>query len=160
VSVVRRAQPVVPVARLVAVAILGVAVLVVACTAHSVISTGPDGFRTFAVVRNPDGSSVACPAFARTNPVTGVLDGQAGAHEPVWLRADDGRHLSVVWPEGFTLRFAPDAAIYTDRRTLVGRAGDRIVLGQSGYGDAAGTFDDPYFASGLVFGGCYPVLVR
>jgi hypothetical protein len=137
-----------------------VALLVAACTAHSVISTGPDGFRTFAVVRNPDGSSVACPAFARTNPVAGNLEGQAGAREPVWLRADDGRHLSVAWPVGFTLRFAPDAAIYTDRGTVVGRAGDRIVLGQTGQGDAAGTFDDPYFASGLLFGGCYPVLQR
>jgi hypothetical protein len=137
-----------------------VAVLVTACTAHSVISTGPDGFRMFAVVRNSDGSSVACAAFARTNPVTGVLEGQAGAREPVWLRADDGRHLSVVWPAGFTLGFAPDAAIYTDRGRLVGRAGDRIVLGQTGYGDAAGTFDDPYFASGLIFGGCYPVIQR
>jgi len=27
-------------------------------------------------------------------------------------------------------------------------------------GGAAGTFDDPYFASGLIFGGCYPVLMR
>jgi hypothetical protein len=145
----------------VAAAILVVALLVAACAAHSVISTGPGGFRTFAVVQgNPDGPSVACAAFARTNPVAGILEGQAGAREPVWLRADDGRHLSVVWPEGFTLRFAPDAAIYTDRGTLVGRAGDRIVLGQTGYGDAAGTFDDPYFASGLIFGGCYPVQQR
>jgi hypothetical protein len=112
-----------------------VALLVAACTAHSVISTGPVGFRTFAVVRNSDGSSVACAAFGRTNPVAGILEGQAGAREPVWLRADDGRHLSVVWPAGFTLRFEPDAAIYTDGSTLVGRAGDRIVLGQTGYGD-------------------------
>ena len=141
-----------------------VAMVVAACTAsaaHPVISTGPDGFRTFTVVRsNPDGSPVACAAFARTNPVAGILEGQAGAPEPVWLQADDGRHLSVVWPAGFTLEFAPDAAIYTDRGTLVGRAGDRIVLGQTGYGDAAGTFDDPYFASGLIFGGCYPVVQR
>ena len=143
-----------------ATAVLLVALLVAACVAHSVISTGPDGFRTFSVVRNSDGSSVACAAFARTNPVAGILDGQAGAREPVWLRAQDGRHLSVVWPAGFTLRFAPDAAIYTDRGTLVGRAGDRIVLGQTGYGEAAGTFDDPYFASGLIFGGCYPVQMR
>ena len=138
-----------------------VALLVAACTAHSVISTGPDGFRAFAVIRsNPNGPSVACAAFARTNPVAGVLEGQAGAREPVWLRADDGHHLSVVWPAGFTVRFDLDAAIYTDRGTLVGRAGDRIVLGQTRPGDAAGTFDDPYFASGLVFGDCYPVLLR
>jgi hypothetical protein len=137
-----------------------VAVVVAACTAHSVISTGPDGFRTFAVVRNSDGSSAACAAFGLTNPVAGILEGQAGAREPVWLRADDGRHLSVVGPAGFTLRFEPDAAIYTDRSTLVGRAGDRIVLGQTRPEDAAGTFDDPYLASGLVFGDCYPVLMR
>lgn len=136
-----------------------VALLVAACAVRPVISTGPDGFRIFAVVRsNADGSSVACAAFGLANPVAGILDGQAGAREPVWLRADDGRHLSVVWPAGFTLRFEPDAAIYTDRSTLVGRAGDRIVLGQTHPEDAAGTFDDPYFASGLVFGDCYPVL--
>jgi hypothetical protein len=133
---------------------------VAGCSAHPVISTGPDGLRTFAVVRNPDGSSVACAAFGLTNPVAGILEGQAGAREPVWLHAHDGRHLSVVWPAGFTVRFEPDAAIYTDRGTLVGRAGDRIVLGQTRPGDAAGTFDDPYFASGLVFGECYPVLLR
>jgi hypothetical protein len=137
-----------------------VVLLVTACATHNAISTVSDGFRMFAVVRNSDGSSVACPAFARTNPVAGILDGQAGAREPVWLRAADGRHLSVVWPTGFTLRFASDAAIYSDRGTLVGRAGDRIVLGQTGYGEAAGTFDDPYFASGLIFGGCYPVQMR
>jgi hypothetical protein len=137
-----------------------VALLVAACTAHAVISTGPDGLRTFAVVRNPDGSSAACPAFGLTNPVAGVLEGQAGAREPVWLRADDGRHVSVVWPAGFTVRFAPDVAIYTEKGGLVGRAGDRIVLDQTRRGDATGTFDDPYFASGLVFGDCYPVLMR
>lgn len=91
-----------------AVVFLLVALLVAACAAHSVISTGPDGFRTFAVVRsNPDGSPVACAAFARTNPVAGILEVQAGAREPVWLRADDGRRLSVVWPAGFTVRFDP-----------------------------------------------------
>jgi len=143
-----------------AVAIWLVALLVAACAVHSVISTGLDGLRTFAVVRNADGSSVACAAFGLTNPVAGILEGQAGARDPVWLQADDGRHLSVVWPAGFTVRFEPDAAIYTDRVTLVGRAGDRIVLGQTRPGDAAGTFDDPYFASGLVFGDCYPVQMR
>jgi hypothetical protein len=137
-----------------------VALLVAACSAHAVISTGPDGLRTFAVVRNPDGSSVPCPAFGLTNPVAGVLEGQAGAREPVWLRAEDGRHLSVIWPAGFTVRFEPDAAIYTEKGGLVGRAGDRIVLDQTRPGDAAGTFADPYLASGLIFGDCYPVLMR
>ncbi len=43
---------------------------------------------------------------------------------------------------------------------VVGRAGDRIELSQTRPSDAAGTFDEPYFASGLVFGDCYPVLLR
>ena len=131
--------------------------MVAACVAHSLISTSPDGLRTFAVVSGPN---VACPAFARANPVTGLLEGQAGAREPVWLQAADGHHISVVWPAGFGLRFEPAAVLYTDRGTLVGRAGDQIVLGQTGWSEAAGTFDDPYFASGLIFGGCYPVQVQ
>src|SRR5450759_1570513 len=114
-----------------AAAIWVVALLVAACAVHSVISAGPDGLRTFAVIRNPDGSSVPCAAFGLTNPVAGILQGQAGGREPAWLQAQDGRHLSVVWPAGFTVRFEPDAAIYTERGTLVGRAGDRIVLGQT-----------------------------
>ncbi len=85
-------------------------------------------------------------------------EGQAGAREPVWLQAGDGRHLSVVLPDGFSVRFEPDNALYTEKGKLVGRAGDRIVLGQTRPSDAAGTFDDPYFASGLIFGDCYPVL--
>jgi hypothetical protein len=137
-----------------------VGIVVGACTAHAVISMGPDGLRTFAVVRNPDGSSVPCPAFGLTNPVAGILDGRAGAREPVWLRADDVRHRSIVWPAGFTLRLEPDATIYTEKGGFVGRAGDRIVLDQTRPGDAAGTFNDPYFASGLIFGDCYPVLMR
>ena len=71
-----------------AAAFLLAALLVAACTAHGVISTGPDGLRTFAVIRNPDGSSVPCAAFGLTNPVAGILEGQAGAREPVWLRAE------------------------------------------------------------------------
>ena len=100
-----------------------VGIVVGACTAHAVISMGPDGLRTFAVVRNPDGSSVPCPAFGLTNPVAGILDGRAGAREPVWLRADDGRHRSIVRPAGFTLRPEPDATIYTEKGGFVGRAG-------------------------------------
>ena len=100
-----------------------VALLVAACAVHVVIRTGPHGLRTFAVIRNPDGSSAPCAAFGLTNPVAGIIEGQAGAREPVWLRAEDGRHFSVVWPVGFTVRFEPDAAIYTEKGTLVGRAG-------------------------------------
>jgi hypothetical protein len=40
------------------------------------------------------------------------------------------------------------------------RAGDRITLDQTRPSDAAGTFADPYLASGLVFGDCYLAVVR
>ena len=63
----------------VAAAILFVALLAAACATHNAISTVSDGFRMFAVVRKSDGSSVACAAFGLTNPVAGILDGQAGA---------------------------------------------------------------------------------
>ena len=51
-------------------------------------------------------------------------------------------------------------AIYSLTMTAGRLRGDRIVLSQTRPGDAAGTSDDPYFASGLVFGDCYPVLLR
>lgn len=124
----------------------------------SIISTGPDGLRTFGVFREVNGTVVLCPAFAAVNPVTGTLRGQAGGEpEPLWLEADDGRRLSVVWPGGFTLRFEPDAVLYNEHMIAVSRAGETVVLKQSPAEEHAGTFEDPHFASGLVFGGCYPL---
>lgn len=136
-----------------------VLLIVAGCSTHPTISTDSDGLRTFKVLRNPDGSQPPCAAFGLTNPVSGKLEGQAGSRERVWLEADDGRHLSVVWPEGFKLRFEPNAVIYNERGAIVARSPDRVVLTQTRPSDAAGTFSDPYFASGLVFGGCYPVLM-
>ena len=139
---------------------LVVALLVAGCATHPVVSTAADGLRTFAVIRNADGSSPPCAAFGLGDPVSGILRGQAGAPEPVWLETGDGRRLSVVWPEGFTVRFEPEAVVMSDRGTVVGRAGDRITLDQTRPSDAAGTFADPYLASGLVFGDCYLAVVR
>ncbi len=42
-----------------------------------------------------------------------------------------------------------------DDRT-VARAGDKIEFGQVNLVEHEGTFADPYFALGLVLGGCYP----
>lgn len=91
------------------------------CYARATITTHASGLRTFEVARNPDGSQPACAAFGWADPVSGLLKGKPGATEPVWLQADDGRHLSVVWPEGFQPRFEPEATIITDRGTVVAR---------------------------------------
>lgn len=124
---------------------------------HGVIETGPDGLRTFTMVPQPDGRPPACDLILVSDPVKGTLEGQAGTREPIWLVADDGRHLSVVWPEGFSVRFEPDAVLYDESGNPVGRAGSRIILDQVPWSSATGTYDDPYIASGLLFGGkCYP----
>jgi hypothetical protein len=137
------------------------AVLVAGCAsgiAHSEIHTGPDGLRTFTVIRAVDGNPVVCTAPLYSNPVHGRLEGEVGARDAVWLRAADGRHLSVVWPEGFSLVFDPDAALFTDKGVILARAGDNVALSMTLPDSAAGTYDDPYIASGLVFGDCYPFL--
>jgi hypothetical protein len=145
-----------------------VAVLIVlptaACAAaetqpHSVITTDRDGLRTFSVVRELDGNPVACAAFTLADPVDGSLQGDpAGRPDTVWLEGPDGRHLSVVWPGGFTVRFDPAVSLVDDLGKVVASAGDPVTLDQVRPDSHAGTFQDPYIASGGLFGGCYPFI--
>lgn len=124
---------------------------------RSVITVAPNGLRTFSVIHEMNGNPVVCPAFGLVNPVVGTLEGNASdTREPVWLKTADGRRLSVVWPQGFTVRFEPDAVLYNDQGKVVARAGQRTELSQTRAEEHAGTFDDPYIASGLLLGGCYP----
>ena len=123
---------------------------------RSQVTTGPDGLRLFTWIREQDGIPAACPGFALADPVRGTFEGEAGAPEPAWILADDGRRLSVIWPAGFTVRFEPLAALYNELGEPVVRAPQEIVLGQTSWTDASGSYDDPYFAQGAVFGGCYP----
>jgi len=48
------------------------------------------------------------------------------------------------------------AASATVTAKLARRAGQRTELSQTRPEEHAGTFDDPYIASGLILGGCYP----
>lgn len=100
-----------------------------------------------------------CNLAAAINPVSGALEGdQSDAIWPVWLRAVDGSRLYVLWPRGFSVRFAPDL-------TLLDEAGapfasvSGVLLGQVGRVPTMGTKDRPYTASGLIHGnlggGCY-----
>jgi hypothetical protein len=129
-----------------------VLVVAVGCGMIGGTSTGPDGLRTFGW----GGPNFACPAAAAARPVVGTLRGAPGEREPVWLEAADGRRLSVVWPAGYSVRFEPAAALYDERGNQVARDGATVELGQINVETAAGTFDDPYYAKGLLFDGCYP----
>jgi hypothetical protein len=112
--------------------------------------------RTFAWRAEQDGGPVGCPAFAAAHPVSGVLRGDPNdPQEPVWLEGQSGTRLSIVWPAGFTASFEPGAVLRDEGGVIVAKAGDRVELGQVDAFEHAGTFGDPYLASGLVFHGCY-----
>jgi hypothetical protein len=108
--------------------------------------------RTFPVA---EGQTV-CPQFILADAVHGVLEGSpSDPGEPIWLRGSTGARISVIWPAGFSVRFEPTAVLYNDRGRAVARAGSTVVLPQVPAGSHAGTFGDPYLATGLLFGGCY-----
>lgn len=139
--------------------VVSLVTVVLGCATHSGVSTGPDGLRTFTVVRELDGNPVVCKGSGIVpHGVEGILDGQAGAKDPVWLVNQTGARISVVWPEGFTVRFTPRVELLNEKGAIVATGGDPVELGQVSEGDAKGTYEDPYMASGIVFGSCYPYL--
>lgn len=98
-----------------------------------------------------------CDAIGVDNPVIGEIEGDPeDPEEPVWLTRADGTRLSIVWPAGFTVRFEPDATLYDELGRVVARAGDAVKLNQVSIAEATGTFEDPYYAAGILFDGCYP----
>jgi hypothetical protein len=118
----------------------------------STVSTSADGLRTFTWPQD-----ALCPAFASARPVSGVLRGEAGAREPVWIEGPDGQRWSVVWPAGFSVTFEPAAELRDEHGKVVARDGDPITLAQTNVDEATGAYDNPYIAHGLSVGaGCYP----
>ncbi len=101
-------------------------------------------------------SGVLCDASAAVPPVAGELlaSGEAGDLAPI--RLDDRTEASIVWPRGFAVTLEPDLVLHDEHGQVVARAGDRVALPQVGLWTHAGTLDDPYMASGMVFDGCYP----
>ena len=127
---------------------------------------------TFPWASTLDGTPIGCDTIGVRDPVYGHLAGSPKGRGPnvVWLDAPDGSDLLIVWPEGFEARFGPTLVIYDQTGGVVARAGDAVMLQVSRH-DAAGTSDDPYYASGImlagsfapddlstgiVFTGCYP----
>lgn len=144
-----------------ALAILAAVAIVAGCSmfqppTRSTISTDPDGLRTFTWASERDGGPVLCTAAAALHPVSGIFRGDPNdPQEPVWLEGQAETRLSIVWPAGFTVTFEPEAVMRDEKAAIVARAGDRVELGQVDAFAKAGTFGDPYIASGLVFNGCY-----
>ncbi|MEO8468528.1 MAG: hypothetical protein ABI573_02545 [Chloroflexota bacterium] len=97
-----------------------------------------------------------CNLAAALPPVTGALEGAPADPELVWLRSATGQRLSIAWPAGFVVQFEPEAVLYDEHGVVVARAGDLVKLTQVFDGAHAGTPEDPYLASGLLFAGCYP----
>jgi len=119
---------------------------------------GPAGSTPKAVLRTYPVASgqTICPMFVLRDAVSGVLAGSSGDPlEPIWLRAPDGARISIVWPAGFTVRFQPKAILYDAHGRAVAAAGDSVTLPQVAVGSRRGTYDHPYLATGLLFGGCY-----
>lgn len=124
------------------------------------LSPDPSGLsyqlRTFPWSREHDGVLVGCDTIGVVDPVYGHLAGSLAADglDVVWLDAPDGRHLSILWPEGFKALFAPSLTIYDETGGLVAREGDS-VMAQVNRHDAAGSYDDPYYLSGILLAGTF-----
>lgn len=137
-------------------------VIVIAGCAAAPRQTPPPGdlipgpILTFRWASERDGVPILCTASAAVNPVRGVFEGDPARSSGVaWLRAPDGRQLSVAWPAGFSVRFEPNAVLYNERGVAVAKHGQLVELGQVSLEEAAGTPADPYIAHGIVFSGCY-----
>lgn len=119
-------------------------------------STVSFALRTFPWAAVVDGTPIGCDAIGVADPVFGHLSGTlpVEAPEAIWLETPDGSRLSIVWPEGFTLEFEPTPVVYDQTGVVVARLGDAVML-QVPRAAAAGTHDDPYFASGILLAGAF-----
>jgi hypothetical protein len=139
-------------------AVLGLTVLLAisatGCQQPGAIATGPDGLRTF----GKSDPNVNCTLVSLVTPFSGVLAGDPNDPERVWLVrvAPLKPRVSVVWPQGFRVRFEPDAVLYNEKDDAVAHHGETVTFPQVKISEHAGTYDDPYRAHGTIFNGCYP----
>src|SRR5687767_1437606 len=104
---------------------LGMTILLAAsltgCQQPGTITTGPDGLRTFVTDR-----SMLCGLGAILTPFSAVLAGDPNDPERVWLVGAPPRppRISMVWPQGFHVRFEPDAVLYNEKGVPVARHGE------------------------------------
>jgi hypothetical protein len=114
------------------------------------------GIRTYHVRSPALGDRNLCPASLAVDPVVGVFAGDTNAAgDRSWLVSGEGQRIYVTWPEGFTLAFEPGATLRNEEGRIVAEADTTVTLTQVNRFDHAGTPEDPYLATGIVFGGCY-----
>lgn len=117
------------------------------------VTATPSGATVLPVRTFPIAGAAGCDAIGVDNPVFGRLNGDvAQATEPVWLDDPDGRHISIVWPDGFKAVFKPQPSLVDGDGTAVANKGDTVLL-QVGKAAATGTVDDPYYADGILLAG-------
>jgi hypothetical protein len=95
---------------------------------------------------------VGCDSVGVADPVVGRVAGSAADPSDVWLVTQGDRRVEVVWPAGFTARFDERVELIDDQGSHVAFAGDVFYM-QVPSSSAAGTADDPYFATGLLAAG-------
>jgi hypothetical protein len=140
---------------------LGFAVLACAACApplpRAEISTDETtGLRTYERVLSAGEPSPLCHLGKRIDQLAGHLEADDDASvDPVRIRLADGRSVVIVWPKGFTIGFEPTAVLYDENSRPVAREGELIEFPQIGVHDQRGTYEDPYIASGFLFGRCY-----
>lgn len=108
------------------------------------------GLRTSSLVR-----AELCPAYADITRVFGKLQIDPADPDVAWLEANDGRHMSVLWPSGFSIQPGVPPKLLNDQGEPVAMQGQTVNLEQTNLNEADGTYEHPYVAHGLVFGICY-----
>lgn len=94
----------------------------------------------------------SCDAMGVEDPVIGVMRGDDGDPELVWLEAPSGKRLTIVWPAGFAVAFRPRPVLVQADGHRVANEGDTIFL-QVSRATAAGSHADPYLAAGIMLAG-------
>jgi hypothetical protein len=105
------------------------------------------GMRVYQETFRSSGVRWACSAFTLPDGVHGTLQVTPGAADAVWIKADDGRHLYVAWPDDFKLRLEPVGAVLSGDGDILAEDDGPIRLKQTAPDSAAGTDADPYVAS-------------
>lgn len=127
------------------------AVLIAACAARVALPSGAIAVPTDENLLSSVQSGIVCDASATIPPVVGVLEGDPfDAAWPIWLRADDGRRMYILWPRGFSVRFDPGATLLDETGATFLLAGSPMSLDQVAMDPANGTKDRPYVAEGLI----------
>jgi hypothetical protein len=125
-------------------------VMVAGCASRGPLPSGAVAVPTDDALVSSAQSNILCTASAAIPPVVGILAGDASESAwPVWLRAEDGQRMYVVWPKGFSARFDPGVTLLDETGAPVLDEGSPITLVQVARDPSRGTRERPYVAEGL-----------